>query len=376
MSISTTQKEHAGMACRTLLRSALVLTVVATGTALPATAQAAGRELNADSYALSVEGDGLAMTVVDNALPFTNTYTVSPYSALSALNSTGLSTAQAGAPYPGFFGPLYRNVNGLIYGEVPPLPPLPGNAASNYPAVTSEREATAAGYTLSANSSATRSTALVNMGAAGQDAKRGVSFASADTVADPDGTIRALGSAGTELLNVENVVSIANVSSTAGMEIKGTGSPVVKTETHLGSITVGGFPVALTPEGVRAAGNDTPAGFKDANDQINRALSSSGITLRYLPSTIEYVPGTRTVKSVTSGAVQLTMLVDEPTQGKTTYDFVLGRVFLTGSDASGAAVTSGPAPAGGPATGAPPPTSHPTAASAAEQALSTAPRRS
>jgi hypothetical protein len=313
---------------------------------LPQGAQAAHADLSVDTYQLTVEGDGMSMNVVDQALPFTSSYTISPYSALSQLDSTGLSTAQAGAPYPGFFGPLYRNVNGLIYGEVPPLPPLPGNAESNYPAVPSAKETTAAGYTLSAESALDHSTALVNLGSA--DAQRGVSFASALTTAASSGVVTGIGSAGIRLLNIENVATIADVSSIASMEMNGSGPPVVKTQTNLGSITVSGYPVAVTPDGVTVTGTNLPVPVNQANEQVNQALSSSGITMRLLPATTQYVPGTKIVKAVTSGALQITMLADIPTQGPTTFDLVLGRVVVTGTDSGGSAGATPSATAGSP----------------------------
>jgi hypothetical protein len=105
------------------------------------------------------------------------------------------------------------------------------------------------------------------------------------------------------------------------------GDPKYVTTTDVGTITVSGQKFGLNENGLTAAGTNSGSSASQVN-AATAALSASGLSIRYIPSTVTYVPGTHTVQSMESGAVEVSYKHDVPSQGLTTTTYTLGYVAL------------------------------------------------
>jgi hypothetical protein len=320
---------------------------VATFGGSAAMGQDAGPGTNANTYSISVESDGLSISLQDNKLPVTQSVSTSPYSALASLDSVGDSSAQAGAPYLGpFVQPLLGTVNGLGAGKTPAIPPLPGYVESNYPTTPTATQSNGP-YSITASSSQSESKGAVNLGVAQPGSHNSTVSAIADAVAYSDRSVTATGSAGADLLNIGGILDVGNVSSTVTMTEQGSAPPKITTHTNLGTITVIGIPIGISQDGISVLGSNVPLPTNVLSHAVNQALTAAGISVSYLPATTTKVPGTDIVQSVDSAAVRVSYIQNVPSQGPVTVDLLLGHVKLSvANSATGPADSAGPG--GGP----------------------------
>jgi hypothetical protein len=291
--------------------------------------QTVGGGSNPNTYTVSVQSDGVSISLQDDKLPVTQTVSTSPYSALATLDSIGDSTAQAGAPYLGsVVEPLLGTVNGLGAGKTPTLPPLPGYVASNYPTTPTATQSNGP-YSITASSSQNESTSAVNLGVAQPGSQSTTVSSRAHADATSDGSVTASGSAGADLLNIGGILDVANVSSTVTMIEQGSAPPKISTHTNLGTTTVIGIPIGINQDGLTVLGSNVPLPTNVLSQAVNQALTAAGMSISYLPATTTKVPGTDTVQSIDSGAVKVSFVRNVPTQGPVTVDLILGHVKLS-----------------------------------------------
>jgi hypothetical protein len=311
------------------------------------TGPTAGGAGNSNTFTLSVESDGLMVAVQDGNLPLSQSFVTSPYSALANLDSIGDSSAQAGAPYLGpFIQPLIGTLNGASFGNIPALPTLPGLVNSTYPGTPNAAQ-TNGPYSITASSTQQESKSAVNLGVNQVGGRNATIFATAQAVANPDGSVTSTGSAGADLLNVGGILDIANFSSTVTMTEQGSQPPKLTTHTNLGTITVLGLPIGLNENGLSVLGANVPLPPSALNETVNHALSSAGISMKYLPATATKAPGSDVVQTLDSGALEVSFTKKVPTQGPVTVDLILGRVQASATNTAGATDIGG----GGDTTG-------------------------
>jgi hypothetical protein len=305
------------------------------GTPAGTTGGTSGVTANPNTFTVSVESDGLMVSVQDGNLPLSQSFVTSPYSALANLDSIGDSSAQAGAPYLGpFIQPLIGTLNGASFGNIPALPTLPGLVNSTYPGTPNAAQ-TNGPYSITASSTQQESKAAVNLGANQVGGHNATIFATAQAVANPDGSVTSTGSAGADLLNIGGILDIGNLSSTVTMTEQGSQPPKITTHTNLGTITVLGLPIGLNENGLSVLGANVPLPPSVLNDTVNHALSSAGISMKYLPATATKAPGTDVVQTLDSGALEVSFTKKVPTQGPVTVDLILGRVQVSATNTAG-----------------------------------------
>ncbi len=177
-------------------------------------------------------------------------------------------------------------------------------------------------------------------------------FASAQTTANPDGSVSLNASAGMDLLDFGQLLDLGNVSSSLSMTQQSNQQPKVTSQTTLGTITLLGQASGLVGKGISALGINVPV---DITTQLigplNTLLAKTGIKLTYLPVTYTYTDGSsstgsspdsaKTLQAVDSGALQVTFSQNLPSQGQTTLSATLGRVYLSTTDTPGIGPTTG-----------------------------------
>lgn len=297
-------------------------------TVAPTAGAATGARMGAGIYDIKVEASGIDQHIHDPNLVLQPDVEVGPYAVSAALDNLGASNASAGAPELGdYVGPLVGHFNGLGAGQIPPFPPVPGEVRSSYPGQPSGSQENH-GYSIQATSSQNEAKALVNLGPMGPGASNATLFSLADVLVDNNGVLNAVGTSGVDLLNLGNVLDIANVSSRISMTDPGSGAATFVTTTDVGTITVSGQKFGLNEKGL-TAGATSSGSSADQVNHATEALKAAGITIRYIPSSVAYAPDTHTVQSVQSGAVEVAYQHDVPSQGLTTTTYTIGYVALT-----------------------------------------------
>ncbi len=303
----------------------------------------------ATDYELLASASSLDIHIADNSLPVTQVVDASPYGSSATLSSSGVVKADAGAPYAPFGYSLPSTVTGVGAGNLPAIPPFPGYVAASYPANAVDEQKTG-GYELVARTAERSSLGSVRLGQIGSEDSTG--FAIARASANDDGTVTSEGAAGAAAFSFGGVLDLGRVSSVLSMTRSATGKPVITGATDLGTVTVAknfssgikddgslvfGAPVPLTPSSIAA---------------LNTALEPQGLTLTYLPRTFTYTDGTtstgaqpdakKTIRAVSSGALQVTAKHNVPTQGPVEVVYTFGRITLSatngGSQTTGADV--------------------------------------
>lgn len=304
------------------------------------------------SYDIHVTSSGLAVQFHDPSLPLQPDVMAGPYSALAVLDNLGRSQAQAGAPFLGdYVGPLFGHFNGLGAGEIPPFPPVPGEVRSSYPGQPTAAQRNH-GYAIEATSDESESTAAVNMGVSAPGSQDATLFSVAHAMVDHHGVLSAVGRAGAGLLDI-GPLSVGKVASSVTMSQSASGAAAYVTSTDVGTITVSGQKFGLDQSGLTFAGTNSGASATQLNDAA-KALEASGLSIRYLPSTVTHVPGTQTVESVQSGAVEVSYEREVPSRGLVRSTYTLGRVEISATSQNVAAAEpppAAPAPAPGSRTG-------------------------
>ncbi len=313
---------------------------------------------NSNTYNLSAQANALDVLVTDPNLPVSSLLTIEagPYGASAALNSLGLSMADAGAPYSPSVASLPGTIAGLGSGSIPPLPPLPGYVSANFPGTPSSQQ-TQGGYQITATSSPIDAKGSVAIGVQPSGSSNATMFASAETAANNDGSVSVSATSGLDALSFGQLFDLANVSSSVSLTQQANGKPIIKSQTNLGTITLLGQVTGLQANGLNLLGVNVPI---DVNQEILGAVDSllapSGIKLTYLPETVRYSDGTtstgssinpsKTLESVDSGALQVTATENLHAQGIATVTFTVGRGYLSTTNAPGLAPATGAAGTG------------------------------
>lgn len=295
-------------------------------------------QANPNTFFLTGEGDAMFVEVDDTSLPLTPSVSASILSAQAAVNSLGQSTGFAGFPYLGSFLQLIPGtVNGLAAGLIPPVPPLPGYAASSSPGVPSASESLGP-YILTSQSSQFASQADSGFGLTAGNTGRPQMSATANSVANPDGSVTVSATSGFDFGDF-GPLDIGNVTSTESMTEQGSQAPTVTGTTDVGTVTVAGLKVGLDQNGLELLGNTLPLGaITGVVKTLDGLLSKAGVSVSVLPAQTTYVPGTTTIQSVTSGGIQVKVTQNVPTQGIVTVTYVLGRATVSAMDTAAPAL--------------------------------------
>ena len=332
---------------------------------------------NTNTYNLSAEANALDVLLTDPSLPLSGdlNYEVGPWGASASLNSLGESISDAGAPYSPSIASLPGTINGLGAGNLPPLPPLPGYVSASYPSNKASIQSQG-GYDIAATAGANTSKGAVGLGVQPSGSPNTTFFATAQTTANPDGSVSLNASAGMDLLDFGQLLDVGNVSSTLSMTQQANQQPKVTSQTTLGTITLLGTSTGLLGKGASALGVGVPI---DINTELigtlNTLLAKTGFKLTYLPVTYTYTDGTsstgsspdsaKTLQAVDSGALQVTFSQNIPSQGQVTLSATLGRVYLSTTNTPGIAPTTGNSGVIAGNTGTPAPTTTPSSSPAA-----------
>jgi hypothetical protein len=308
---------------------------------------------NMNTYNLSAQANALDVLLTDASLPLSGdlNYEVGPWGSSASLNSLGESISDAGAPYSPSIASLPGTINGIAAGNFPPLPPLPGYVSASYPSRKASIQSQA-GYDIAATAQANSSKGAVGLGVQPSGSPNTTFFSTAETTANPDGTVTLSASAGMDLLDFGQLLDVGNVSSSLSMTQQSNQQPKVTSQTTLGTITLLGTSTGLLGKGASAFGIGVPI---DINQQVigtlNTLIAKTGIKLTYLPVTYTYTDGTsstgsspdsaKTLQAVDSGALQVTFSQNFPSQGPVTLSATLGRVYLSTTDTPGIGPTTG-----------------------------------
>jgi hypothetical protein len=324
-----------------------------TTTTTTTTTSGSAAAINPNTFDLSAEAEALDVLVTDPNLPLSGLLTIeaSPWGASASLNSLGQSMADAGAPYSPAIYSLPGTVNGLGIGVLPPLPPLPGYVSASYPSTPSDDQ-TQGGYQITSDTSSSDAKGAVTIGVQPTGSSNATVFASAETSSKGDGSVNVTASAGVDALSFGQLFDIANVSNSLSMTQQANGQPTVTSTTKLGTITLLGQASGLQGAGVSVFGINVPIDISGVViSALNTLLAPSGISLTYLPETFVYTDGTsstgstpdssKTLQSIDSGALKITVTENVPSQGPVSVSFTLGRVYLSTTDVPGSAPTVG-----------------------------------
>lgn len=283
-----------------------------------------------NTFFTNIDASGVHVHVSGQGLPGAQLIEAAPWAALGRLDNSQ-SLGQAGAPYLGdFVTPLIGTVNGLGGGgtNLPPLPTLPGYVSSAFPNNPSGSQENA-GYLISSESGEREVTSRVQVGLppVGVEGNSTI-FATAHAEFDAEaGVLTALGESGLEGLNVGGVVRIGRVSSSVQVVDDAEGEPQIDLSTDIGLVTVLGIPIGIDEEGVSVLGTSIPL-LEPADQAVNDALESLGLSLRMLPAETVVDEATGRVESVATGALQIGFDAELPTVGPTRVQLTIGRVYL------------------------------------------------
>jgi hypothetical protein len=339
---------------QTLCAAAVVVGVC--GLALTSGGARRAAAANPNTYNLSAEANALDVTFIIPNVPLGIVVEAGPYGASAALNSIGESLSDAGAPYSPTIYSVPGAVNGLATGQLPPLPPLPGYVSASYPGTPSDSESQA-GYHLTATSSPYTAQGAVALGVQPPGSGNATMFASAETTANNDGSVQLSGTSGLDALSVEQLFDLANVSSSLSMTQQANGQPVVTSKTDLGTITLLGKSTGLGSTGLGLLGVNAPINLSTTLiDTLNTLLSKAGVTFTYLPQTFTYTDGSsstgtspdpaKTLESIDSGALKVSVIQNIPGQGEYGVTYVIGRVYLSTTNTPGVLLPTAPTGSG------------------------------
>jgi hypothetical protein len=308
---------------------------------------------NTNTFNLSAQANALDVLLTDPSLPLSGDldYELGPWGASASVDSLGESISDAGAPYSPSIDLLPGTVNGIGAGDLPPLPPLPGYVSASYPSTPTNSQSQA-GYQIASMAALNNAKGTVNLGVQSSGSPSSTFFASAQTTANPDGSVSLTASAGMDILDFGQLLDVGNVSSSLSMTQQANQQPKVTSQATLGTVTLLGQASGLVGKGVSALGIGVPI---DINAQLigtlNTLLAKTGIKLTYLPVTYNYTDGTssvgsspnsaKTLEAVDSGALQVTFSQNVPSQGQTTISLTLGRVYLSTTNTPGVEPTTG-----------------------------------
>jgi hypothetical protein len=223
--------------------------------------------------------------------------------------------------------------------------------SASFPSTPTNQQ-TQAGYQISSMAALNNAKGTVSLGVQPSGSPNPTFFASAQTTANPDGSVSLNAAAGMDLLDFGQLLDLGNVSSSLSMTQQSNQPPKVTSQTTLGTITLLGQATGLLGKGATVLGINVPV---DVTAQLigplNTLLAKTGIKLTYLPVTYTYTDGTsstgsspnsaKTLQAVDSGALQVTFSQNIPSQGQVTLSATLGRVYLSTTDTPGIGPTTG-----------------------------------
>ena len=334
-----------------------VVVVGVVGTFSMKSGRRAGAQTVSTGYAVSAQSDTLGLQFIAKDAPVVSigggeVLFATPSSAQSMLDSLGVSTSYASAPYPGaLIVSLPGTLNGL--GAVPaPVPGYPFYVTSSYPTAPSASQDVGP-YGIDAKSSENATDAVARIGVSTFPPQVFSVISHTSVARDSNsGTLTATAVAEITPFSVSNLLRIGDIRGTAIATYDPSanpGKPHLSSSLSIGTITVAGTELGLTDKGLTVAGQ--PVLPVDVSGLV-RMLDASGVQL-------EYVPAQRTNTSITSAGVRITFQRVFPDLGLTTVRLVLGQVSATadpgqqlgdnGAAAADTGGTSGPLPTGSPA---------------------------
>jgi hypothetical protein len=328
----------------------VVLCVVCLGSAAPAPADPGGP--NPNNYTLSAAANSFDVVLDDPSAPLITEYELSPYGASAALNSLGQSSSDAGAPYSPTIAGLPPLLSGLgSGGQLPPIPSLPGYVAASFPGTSTNAEQQGP-YAINAEASQYDSHGHVALGA-GLAGSSGSTFsASAQTTANADGSVTVSASTGIDLLNIGGLLDIGNITSSARMTLAAGKKPNVTQSISLGTVSLLGSTTGLVGSQLKILGHALALPLVPTLiATLNHLLKPAGVGLTLLPAKYTYTDGTsttatvaasKTIQSVDTGALQMTMAQNVATQGEVKLVVTIGRVSVSAINTPGFA--PGPPP--------------------------------
>jgi hypothetical protein len=144
---------------------------------------------------------------------------------------------------------------------------------------------------------------------------------------------------GADLIGVSGVLDIGNVSSVVTMTARAGEPPKISSNFDMGTATLLGHRSGLTGSSVSVFDMQTPVSLSPSTVQaLNQALAPAGISVAYLPASYGYTDGStstgaapdgaKTVKSITSGALDVKVEHNVPQQGDVTTEYILGRAVV------------------------------------------------
>jgi hypothetical protein len=305
--------------------------------------------------AVGMSAQAVAIQTVYRSLnvPFGLPLAVGSYGASATVDAGG-STSDAGAPYSPLVSSLPNTGNGVASTmgySLPVVPTLPGYVSAQYPdrAIAAQQ---AGIYDLTASARPTEAEGQVSIGGQHSISDKNNLFALAHTVSKDDAT-NVNAQAGAVALSLPGILDLANTSSQILVaQGKGDARPIFTSTTSLGTITVVGTTTGVTGSGSQVAGGKSTPINLDTLSAINQALAASGVSLTYVPQSFIYTDGTfssgqdpeasKTVRGVTSGALQILYQKDIQGQGPTSETITVGQVSVTAD-----AVTDTPSAASG-----------------------------
>jgi len=297
----------------------------------------------ATSFDALAAADGIRTSLIAPHAAVTDTIVdLGGPSTQAKLDSIGESRAFASFPYPGEFD---VTVPGLVRGlEGVPVPDYPLYVSSSDPTVP-KQEMGSGPYAINAESSRGASSATATVGAESPgEAALGLSRSDAAVNAGPDAVV-SQATTDTSAF-VLGPLRIGRVLSSARARLGAAGTVTRTADTQVLDVSVAGTPVALTPNGLSAAGSSTPS--PDLGPATT-ALRQAGITIELMGR-----------QELPSGVVAPTVRITQQQPGATlVYVLGLAEASLGGSvpgsaaGGHGGAATANRTLIGVPAGGAP-----------------------
>jgi hypothetical protein len=259
---------------------AVLLLAAAGGSLVPGSAHAEAAQAGARSLVTVASASGMRMGYsVPDQFAVAQFIDGGGPVAQVAVDSTGKAISFGSLPYPGENAVAAPGV--LTLATTAPFPPYPFYVEANYPVTPSEEVQDPSGtYTLSARAEqqAAEGLAAVNWGGPDGPVSRIVSQASGRI--DPTGA-KVTATSVSEGLTFGDMLRIASVTSrSVTTYAAGAAGPETKSELLIDGASVGGQAVSIGPDGIHPFGQDIA--FPGNADQLNRALSQAGISVRTL----------------------------------------------------------------------------------------------
>jgi hypothetical protein len=328
--------------------------LVAGAVAVPATSARSAdlAEPTTNNFDLRAGSDGLGIFVRSGSLPVIGNegfLQAAAYGSSAKLSSLGDSSADAGAPYAPFVASLPSTAGGLLGGQLPSLPQLPGYVQSAFPNVPEDLEA-GPGYEAKATSSLTSSRGVSVVGGNTPESKAAALTSSSETTVNASGVTVASADSTADGLNFGGVFRLGNVATSTSLSVAPSQKPVFKSITDLGVITFLDLPTGISSAGVGIAGAGEPISVAENAAALNAALAPLGYSLRIIEAEYLYTDGSvgsgarpdpaKVLQSAITTGLEIAFKQDIPTLGPATVSVVLGRASVAATNTKGLALGS------------------------------------